>query len=239
MPSNILFPTTQAQKVANVWNSDHALADEGSFFTACNPTPLTGIACTASVVDDAQTASATHGPYSPILYMANKGTAGDPNAKSIYLKYIRILANASATFTSATDWRFAIRADNVPRYTSGGTLITPVNINTGSTNTSAAQIYFGANVCANLPSSNSRLLAHGAITSSIPVAKEQWTFTFGDTVMPNSILTATGAKNMNVACPPIIIAPGWNIYLAMFGTANAGTPNFEFEIGYVERLSGL
>jgi len=43
---------------------------------------------------------------------------------------------------------------------------------------------------------------------------------------------------MNVACPPIVIAPGWNIYFGMFGTANAGTPQLEFEWGWAERISG-
>jgi len=81
-------------------------------------------------------------------------------------------------------------------------------------------------------------LSHGQVEAAIPVVKAQYTFTFGDVTQPNSILTATGVKNMNVACPPIVISPGWNIYFGMFGTANAGTPQLEFEWGWAERISG-
>ena len=50
--SNVNFPTNNSQKIAGLWATDHTLADEGSFFTACSPTPLTAITGTASLVAD-------------------------------------------------------------------------------------------------------------------------------------------------------------------------------------------
>lgn len=233
---NANYPLASSQKVSSIWQTDHALADEGAFFVATNPTVGTGIATTTSVVDDAATASATHAQNVPVMYIANRNSATDPNSKSIYLRYLRMLVTAAPT--SATFWNFAIRADNVARYTSGGSLITPVNINTGSSNTSGAQIYFGAVVTANLPSANSRLITTGAVQSTIPVVKDLWMFTFGDSSMPTNVLTASAAKNITIPCGPIIIAPGWNIAIEMWGTSNAGAPAWEFELGYAERLSG-
>jgi hypothetical protein len=234
---NVNFPLQAAQKVANIWNSDHAAADEGSFFVALNPTSGTGIATTTSVVDDAATASATHAQNVPVMYIQNGYNAGDPNGKSIYLKYLRMIVTAAPT--SATDWYMSIRSDTTPRYTSGGSLIVPANINTGSAVASAAIIRFGAVVTTPLPSAASRLLARAEVQSSIPVVKDQWMFTFGDQTMPTNILTATGAKNINVPSGPIIVGPGCNIAIGMWGTANAGAPAWEFELGYVERPSGL
>lgn len=235
--ANTNFPLQAAQKVVNVWNSDHALADEGAFFLATNPTTGTGIATTTSVVDDAATASATHAQNVPVMYIQNGYAATDSNAKSIYLKYLRMIVTAAPT--SATVWNMSIRSDVVPRYTSGGSRITPVNINTGSNISSSALIYFGAVVTTNLPSASSRLLCNTQIQSTIPVVKDVWMITFGDQTMPTNVLTASAAKNINVPCGPIVIGPGTNIAIGMWGASNAGAPAWEFELGYVERPSGL
>lgn len=235
--ANVLFPTQSAQKVASIWNTDHGLADEGSFFVATNPTTGTGIVTTTSVVDDAATASATHAQNVPVMYIQNGYASGDPNGRSIYLRYLRMIVTAAPT--SATVWQMSIRADNVARYTSGGTRIVPVNINTGSSIASSAIVYFGAVVTASLPSASARLLANVQIQSTIPVVKDQWMITFGDTSMPSNILTASAAKNINVPCGPITIGPGWNVAIGMWGASNAGTPAWEFELGYAERASGL
>lgn len=230
------YKDSASQKVANIWNSDHALADEGAFFLASSPTVGTGIATTTSVVDDAATASATHGQNVPVMYIQNKGVPSDPNAKSIYLKYLRMIVTAAPT--SATAWSMSIRADNTPRYTSGGSLIAPVNMNTGSSLASNALIYFGAIVTTPLPSAAARLLTNTQIQSTIPVVKDQWMITFGDPSMPTNVLTASAAKNITVPCGPIILAPGWNLAIAMWGASNAGAPAWEFELGYAERVSG-
>ncbi len=231
------FPLQASQKVVNIWNSDHATADEGTFFVATNPTSGTGIATTTSVVDDAATASATHAQNVPVMYIQNGYSASDPNARSIYLKYLRMIVTAAPT--SATAWNMSIRSDAVPRYTSGGTRITPVNINTGSGNGSQAILYFGAVVTTNLPSAASRLLTRAQIQSSVPNVKDMWTFTFGDQAMPTNVLTAAAEKNINIPCGPIIVGPGTNISIGMWGTSNAAAPAWEFELGYVERPSGL
>ena len=240
---NVNFPTQSAQKVSPLWPSLHALADEGSLYIATSTSVAsgqaagTGIATTTSVVDDAATASATHAQNVPVMYVANKAGNTDPNARSIYPLWLRMLCTAAPT--SATFWNWAIRADAVPRYTSGGTLCAPINVNTNSGQISNAQIYFGAVVTANLPSSQQRVLGSGAVQSSIPVVKDLWTFTFGDMTAPTNILTASGAKNLTIPCGPIVLAPGWNFVLEMWGASNAGAPAWEFEFGYAERQSGL
>lgn len=233
MPNaNVNFPSQSSQKVAALWNSDHGLADEGSFFTATNPTVGTGIATTTSVVDDAATASATHAQNVPVMYIQNRSATN-----SLYLRYLRMLVTAAPT--SATEWNISLRADNTPRYTSGGSVITPVNMNTGSGLASAALIYFGAVVTTPLPSASARLLGRAMVQSSIPVVKDQWIFTFGDPSMPTNVLTASAAKNLTIPMGPLVIGPGWNVAIGMWGASNAGAPAWEFELGYADRASGL
>lgn len=159
------------------------------------------------------------------------------NARTIYPLSLRMTVSQAPT--SATVWSYAIRADNVPRYTSGGSALTAVNLNTGSSNTSILQGYFGAVVTTNLPSAAQRVLASGQIHSAIPTTKDVWIFTFGDMTMPSSILTAAAAKNINIPTNPMAWGPGWAITLEMWGASNAAAPSWEFDFVYAERQSGL
>lgn len=233
------YSASASQKVAPLWGGgDQAASDEGAFFVATNPTSGTPIATTTSVVDDAATASATHAQNVPVMFIGNNWSASDPNAKNIYPKYLRMLL--SQVPTSATDWQFSIRADNNgSAYTSGGSTITPVSINTGTSGPTKANIVFGAVVTA-LPNNNGRLLARGQINAVVPVTKDQWYFTFGNTgVSSDQLSNGSSAKAIVIPMPALVVAPGWNIRIGMWGGSNAAAPSWEFEFGYIERAAGL
>ena len=232
--ANVNYPSSSSQKVANLWVTDHGLADEGSYFTACSPTPLTGITGTASLVID----SAAGAQVNPYLLLTNTGSPASQTAKTIYLKYLKIKCTG-ATFTSATDYCYTIRVDSLTnKWTSGGSVITPQNVNTSAPNNSQLVVRAGALVTVAMDLTLGRLLYNGMIEGAIPVAKNVWTFTFGDNSMPTNQLGATGLKWITVPCGPLAIAPGWNMQLDLFGTANGGTFAAEFEMGYAERVSG-
>lgn len=243
MPVNPNFPIQSTEKNVTLWPGLQALLDEGALFSMSSTTIASGkaggtaIATTTSVVDDAATASATHAQNVPVAYWYNASPANDPNARTIYPLSLRMTVSQAPT--SATVWSYAIRADNVPRYTSGGSALTAVNLNTGSSNTSILQGYFGAVVTTNLPSAAQRVLASGQIHSAIPTTKDVWIFTFGDMTMPSSILTAAAAKNINIPTNPMAWGPGWAITLEMWGASNAAAPSWEFDFVYAERQSGL
>lgn len=237
--ANLQFPTSQSQKVSNLWNTDHGLLDEGNYFVSTNPTPLTTVAMTTSVVDDAATASSTHAQYSPLIYIYNSASATDPNGKTIYLKYIRLLQlTTGQAWTSCTSAHYTLRLDPTSRYTSGVTATVPVNMNSNSSNNSVAKVYVGANVVS-LPTAAQRLVGRGQIQGSIPLPGDQWIFTFGDVSAPTNVLGASGIKNLTLPCGPVAIAPGWSFQVDVFGVALAAAPAFEFEIGHVERVAGL
>lgn len=235
---NPAFPTNSAQKVANIWNSDYALADEGSYFVGTNPAVGTAIATTTSVVDDAATASATHAQSVPVALWTNLENPNNPNAVSIYLRYLKMFIVQVPT--SATNWKASLRLDTIARYSSGGSLITPVNVNPAANRSSKCQFAFGAIATLALPSSAARLLANMVIDTAIPVAGDQWLFTFGNAAPAMDQLNGgTTAKNMTYNVPPIVIPPGCCLALDMWGASNAAAPSWEFECGWVERVAGL
>lgn len=232
--ANVNFPTSNAQKVAGLWATDQALADEGSYFTAVSPTPLTGIAGTASLVID----TAAGAQVNPFLLITNTSSPASQTSKSIYPRYLKIKCTG-ATFTSATDYCYTIRTDTIgSKWTSGGSTITPGNVNTASSIASVATVRAGALVTLAMDGTTGRLLYNGMIEGAIPVAKNVWLFTFGDAAMPTNILGATGLKTVTMPLGPLIIGPGANMALDLFGTANAGTFAAEFEMGFAERVSG-
>lgn len=229
--ANVLFPNANSQKVMSLWGAGYqSLVDEGAVFLATNPTMGTAIATTTSITSEDQT--------KPVLVLANTASASDPNAKTIYPKYLNMLL--SQVPTSATDWQMSIRMDNnTSVYTSGGSSITPVNANSGSSITSKSALYFGA-VVAVTTNSQGRLVCRRQLNSAVPVTKDQWFFGFGEGILSSDqIAGGSGAKNVTFSLPGLAIAPGWNMRIQMWGGSNAAAPSWEFEMGWVERLAGL
>src|SRR5207302_4121690 len=120
----------------------------------------------------------------------------NPNALSIYMRYLRLVCTVAPA--SATSWRYSMRMDNLNRYSSGGSTITPVNPNPNSSrNVSVALVYFGAIVPTALPSANARLVANGTLDSAIPVVGDQYLLRFGNSpVSMDQLNGGTTAKNM-------------------------------------------
>lgn len=240
MAANASIATNGSSKVNSIWNSDASLADEGSYFIATNPTVGTAIAMTTSVVDDALTASATHAPNVPYLYMQNRGTVGDVNAKSISLRYIKLFSRiGDQAWTSATQALFSIRSSSSgDRRTTKGTALSIYNANTNFSQASAADFTAGGNVC-DLPGATGRIHTHGMIQSSIPLAGSTWLWLFGDIGAASNFGYASVINTLTMHCPPVVIAPGWSMQLDLWATALAAAPTFECEIGYAERWNGL
>lgn len=228
MPANIAFPTQSAQKVANIWNTSHAAADEGNYYLATNPTPGTPIVMVQQI--------AASTDASAVMLINNQWPATDPLDHRIYLQYLKM--QAAGTYTSAVSSQFAFRGDAVTRTTSAGSLIVPVNINMDAGMMSRAQVYFGALV-ASAVSSGARTLCKGIIDYAIPIVGDQWVFTFGDSAMPTNVLAATAIKQVTVPCGPIILGPQQSVALNLwFPSIGAVVPSFEFELGYIERPMG-
>lgn len=219
-----------------IFAGDNGVSDEGSYFTACTATPMTGVAQTTSVVDDAATQSSTHAQASPALYIQNQNPAG--SGINIYLRYIKIVLQSQAP-TSATSWQYSFRFDNnTSKLTTAGTVLTPHNTNSGVTALSKAYINVGA-ITTVIMSSAGWLHSAGVITGAIPVVLDQYTFTFGDVASSTGAIgTQTLVKALSIPVAPIVIAPGYQLTMGQWGASNAAAPAFSWEIGYVERPTG-
>lgn len=207
----------------------HCMADEGSYFIATNPTPGTGIAMAVNA-----TVSETAGNVLNIFNADDPNNT--PNGKRIYLDYIKLICTVAPA--SATALQGFHKVDRYSRYTSGGSLIAPVNVNMDAAASGIAGnnaiINFGALVTT-APTQAARLVGRNAIRSAIPVVGDVYIFSFGDIERNISGVTPGVATAMGrtMPCVPIIIGAQQNYSLQIWAPGNAVTPaSFEFEIGY-------
>lgn len=199
-----------------------SLADEGSYFIAQNPTYGTALtAHAAPAIADTDT--------KPVIHLFNAG----PTA--LWLDFIWLqgtIANASATSVGFAAY---VDAKGSTARTSGGTAITPVNVNAGSSTATAVTMYAGAVIAA--PTSSRRVMQR-TIRPYIGVALDQYTFSFGNGInsLNTPILLASGVANIHTACGPLVVPAGGNLMFCQISPSGASTAaTFELEIGWTER----
>ncbi len=210
-------------------NTKHALADEGSYYTAVNPTQGTGI---VSNITAAYSATA-----SGFIYMRNTESVTAAAPKRIYLDYIKLMC--SVVPGSAVVWQYQIILDysTAARYTSGGAAPTLNNVNGDSANASVASVYWGPLLT--VAGTSQRILCRGNLSTKIPVVYETNILTFGAMNMGGSAIAASGAAysgRTEIGNPPIVLGASQNLVLFLYGYNNSATAyEAEVEMGWWER----
>ena len=208
-----------------VARADHAmaLADEGSYFKAVNPTPATGIPMTIQT-----SFVATDG----LVSLRNGASAG---GKRLYLDYLRLIVSVAPA--AAVRSELLIALDNITRYSSGGSAITPVNANMDSDVASGAVLHFGALTLA-AASANVRNIARAQLRGAAMVIYEEHLLKFGN-VEPGNVSAAINSaqvQRQSLLLGPAVIGPGQVLLVHLWNPSNAVTPpSFEFEMGWAEK----
>jgi len=199
-----------------------ALAAEASYYTICNPTAGTAIA------DGNASAFVT---TTPLLTIFNSNAAG---GKSIYLDYLDLIVTAAAG-TSSTNFNAAMYMDSGNRYSSGGSTITPANVNPSSTLTSGGTVKFGA-VTATAATAQ-RQLYNEILRTVIPVIGDKYKFRFGDTTASTAGMPLEGTLQLErvVNSPPIVIPPQYTFLLYTWGASQGTARQHTFVGGFWER----
>jgi len=210
----------------------HALAEEGSYFKATNATIGTGIihALTTSF-------SATAAIWS----IQNTDAEG---GKRIILDYFRLITGATAiSMTAATSIECAVTTDTTNRFSSGGTTITPVNVNSDSSRATLATVNFGA-VVLSAASGSVRTVARAALprrAAPALVTGDQIHYDFDSVGSPSLSVAGAAAPATAAAqfyCPlgPVVIGGGDSVNFHLWYPSGATTaPTYEFEIAWWER----
>jgi hypothetical protein len=198
----------------------YPMADEGTFFTAVNPTPGTGIA--QSIVG---AFSATDG----VLTIQNGATA----TNRLYINHIRLIPTVVPA--SATRSELLISIDSATRYSSGGSSLTAKNVAMGSSTASAATVKFGALTLA-AETGNVRRICRAELRSAIPVAFEEYVIDFGKLQPLPATLGGTTAQRNVTNAPPAVLEANHSLQVHLWHPSNAATAaSWEVEVGWWER----
>lgn len=207
--------------VANMLADEMAQAEEGSLFSAVNPTPGTGIAQTIQT-----TFSATNG----ILTLRNNAANANKRIYPKLLRLINTVAGASATRSEAL-----VSVDNITRYSSGGSSIaTLANRNMDDATASEAVVHFGALTLA-AESGSVRRVSRFQLRTAIMVAFEEWVIRFGTGEGDGAVLAGT-APSVIKNLPAVVLGQGDSMQVHLWNPGNAVTaPSWEFELCWLER----
>jgi hypothetical protein len=201
---------------------DLFFGDEGSYYHCCNVTLGTAIAGHAApVVADADTKA--------LLHIYNSGT------KRIYPVYLHLEVTAAGTAGTSHYTTVYVDDKGSTALTSGGTTITPVNVNAEGTNTTGAIVTFGAAV---VSMTSSRKVFQQIVRTVIPVVGDTLMIRFGssDANFSSALATAgTAIANVVQYAPPVVVGPGGNFNVAQIRPSQSAAASYQFSFGYLER----
>lgn len=201
-------------------------AYEGSYFFASNPTPGTGIAGIAAA--DGYNAEET------LLTLYNSATENE--GTYIVPDFIEIVN--TVVDTAGTNIRVDVHIDNIQRWVSGGSNLTPVNTCMDSSVAAKGVCRFGALVTS-VASSSVRKLIGRPISSTDIVVGDILRIEFGTQTgfSQGSSLEAeaTLSRFWTLPCPPVALGPGDSLLFTVNCASQSGAATWEFGCGWVER----
>lgn len=201
-------------------------ADQGNYYTFTNPTPGTGIISTAQ---------GTLADTAPLLIIKNNNPVA--SGVNVYLDYLKLVVSVVGIGFTAPFVALKIdRSQTVTRYTSGGSQITPQNVNAGSPNQNGnSQVFFGAITAA--AAGSAALLASHRTKGAIEVVLDSFTFDFGaPEQQPQNGLVDNGSTQSHglFNFPPVVLAPQQHALLHYWGASMSTGTTFFVNGGYWE-----
>lgn len=213
--------TTSQTLVSPVLARDTVAADQGYYFTA-STVPGTGIIGHAT--------STTFVETKAIFYCYNAGNA------TIYPLYLRLTMTVLPV--GNTMQQFTTILDQGNRLSTSATVLTPVNANINSQNTSGAQFNIGATVLT-AASANRRVVSHRPFRPTvIGVVGDVYQFSWGSGVVqdPSSLPTdGTLRAHILYGCSPLVVPPGTSLAIHTWGATYSTGATYEYEFGFVEK----
>jgi hypothetical protein len=210
--------------VENLWNSMHALAEEGSLFVAQTATPGTGITLS----------SATGTTFSDTQAIFGVNNV-DPTRDVIPL-WLKLIITAAGT--AGTDDHFAGRLDIGAGISGGTASLTGKCVNPLYGSDVAAAIFAGVPTVAAATGKKFNVGRAEGRKAAAPayIVGDVVTFIFGaiEQVQAQAI-TPTSAIGLVLPMPATIIPPGWCWALQEWMTARSAAQSAEVEFGYVVR----
>ena len=202
-----------------------ALAANGLYYVATNPTPGTGVVC--------GTVTAFSATADGLFTISNNG------GKTIQLDYLALNMSGTAPTATTVMKMAAFNEVGIVAPSAGNVAIVPKGVLNTGPSSSAVINGFSAAMCTIPAAVGTRtLVGNWSIPTSLGITGDTYTMLFGGDPVPTPGLTAvraTAPANIVAAAPPLSIAPQNTLILDWWwvGQATNG-PTFEYTLGYIE-----
>jgi hypothetical protein len=221
------------QVVKLVGGGKHSFNDEGTFFTAGNAAPLTGLAGHA-----APTAVPTPGTTDTKPYIVIRNGNSVASRIRMHIEYIRLTMTAIGTAGTSINYVSHVDTNTTSRYSSGTVnRLVAVSPNGDLTTTSNAQIDVGPYVATAGSTTTGRLVDHGVVRPVIGVVADVYEFEFNPAgPVPNSIITTgTTQVSLKIRHNPVALGPLQSLLFYLHSPSQSAASSYEVRIGWVER----
>jgi len=215
--------------VSPVGKGMYGCADEGGYFVATNPTIGTGVAGIAAA--DGYSAIET------LFLLYNTSTAAQRTR--LCLDFIEL--HLTVVGANGTDIRVDCHIDKGDRFTSGGSDLTPVNVNMDSTASAKGRLRFGA-VVSTAASDSVRQVYGKKLSTTIAVVEDVIRFEFGNSkslaASPAAVLHQDGAITGRVwvlPCPPVVLGPNSSFLMSVNCASQDAAAEWALNAGWFER----
>lgn len=213
----------------------HALADEGSYFTAMNATPGTGIAQQAAITAFSDTTG----------FFVIKNNNSVSSGIRLYLDSLKLIVTSATTAVQSVD--FLVKLDTIdrsPTTASTGTTLTNVNVNMDDASASnAVVIAYNGSGAMTIPASSAsaRKAARAHATTGLHFAGDVIVVQFGATerssTMGLTAVRASGPSQTVCDAAPVVIGPGQTAVIYRWSLSEAAAVSYEYELSWFERAA--
>jgi len=206
----------------------YGYCEEGSMTVSTTPTPGTGFTWPQALV--------FNDTVSGSIYIQNNESVANPNAKSLYMGWIKMIP--TATPTGVAVFNYAVSLDTVARtYTTDNTTaITSVSPNGLTISSITPTIKFqNSNAISTMSASsaNRRIVGRGTL-GGLGVIGDEMIISFGrGNIAGHPGLTAAESAGLSKRvsnCSPVVIAPGQNLTIYLWGTTMTQNITPEIEL---------
>jgi hypothetical protein len=196
----------------------------GRAFVATNPTPGTGLANQAAPTSFDETK----------YFMTVKNT-DQTGGVDIVPDYIKLICTAAGTGGASTHLTVTIDTDVAnTRWTSGGSVLTPVATNGKRGDAGVASIHAGALVTVAGPAK--RIVSNSILRTVIPVVGDTYILSFGDPTINAGAtpLNGTNPALVVLEAPAVVVPPQWALCFALWLPSQSVASSWEVEFGWFE-----
>jgi hypothetical protein len=200
----------------------YALADEGSYYVATNPTIGTGIAGIA--------ASTSYDATEHLFWLRNTSST-----KRLYLDFIEITCTAAGANGTTSGFTVTTDRGNSRRGTGGSDITSIYPANRTMTGTPEVACAFGA--LATVTSTTSvQAVFNGLVRNVIKVVGDTYRFSFGDSgatwQCAGASLNGTTTAAITIPLVPVVLGEGDQVLLSDWGASQSGASSYEFKAGF-------